>query len=99
MPKQKKLMIWFGLLGLTVALVLFTYIELTNYRTLNPALRAAAIIFCPASLLSFLFLDVEPHTFEEAAGWLVIGLINGALYALVGAILGKYLWELDRPSV
>jgi hypothetical protein len=98
MLKQKKLIIGFGVTGLGIAGALFSYLEFTNYRPLRPALLGAAIIFCPLSLLSVFFLDIEPHTAEEVLGWFVIGLINSALYGAIGALVGKHLWKSGSPT-
>jgi len=98
MLKQKKLIIGFRVTGLGIAGALFSYLEFTNYRPLKPALLGAAIIFCPPSLLSLMFLDIEPHTAEEVFGWLVIGVINSALYGAIGALVGRYLWKSDSPT-
>ena len=84
MNKQPRLNIRLALIGLAVATVLFTYLEVTNYASLNSILRAVAILLCPPSLLSVLFIDVEPRTSDFAAVWLAIGVVNAALYAAIG---------------
>ena len=98
MSKQIRLRVGFAALGLAIAAALFAYLEITNYSTLNRALLVAAITLCPPSLLSILIMDVEPHTGDMAVIWSVIALMNGALYAVVGAGLGRYLWKSDPPT-
>ena len=75
-----------GVTGFGVASLLFAYLETTNFAPLNPGARAVAVIACPFSLLSLLFLDAEPHTAAIAFIWLLIASFNASLYALIGEI-------------
>src|SRR5437870_5185455 len=98
MSKQMRLRIGFGVLGLAIAAVIFAYLEITNYSRFSTALIVTAVALCPPSLLSLLFIDAEPHTSEIAVVWLVIALINGALYSAIGAWLGRHILKTDRPA-
>jgi len=98
MSKQTRLRIGFAALGLAIAAVIFAYLEITNYSRFSNALIVTAIALCPLSLLSLLFIDAEPHTSGVAIVWLVIALINGALYSAIGAGVGKHLWKTDRSA-
>jgi hypothetical protein len=98
MRKQMRLRIGSAALGLAIAAAIFAYLEITNYSSFGNALIVIAVILCPPSLLSLLFIDAEPHTSGIAIVWLVIALINGALYSAIGAGLGKHLWKTDRPG-
>jgi hypothetical protein len=93
-----RLRIGFATLGLAIAAALFAYLEITNYSSMNKGLLLTAVTLCPPSLLSVLFMDAEPHTSGIAIIWLVIALINGALYSAIGAGLGRHLWKTDRPA-
>jgi hypothetical protein len=43
------------------------------------------MIFCPGSLLFVIAFDIEPQSTGFAIMWLIIGLINFAVYAVIGA--------------
>jgi hypothetical protein len=98
MSKQMRLRIGFGALGLAITAVVFAYLELTNYSRFSNAMIVIAVLLCPPSLLSVLFIDAEPHSSGIAIAWLIIALINGTLYSAIGAWLGKHLWKADRPA-
>jgi hypothetical protein len=98
MSKQTRLRIGFAALGLAIGAAIFAYLEITNYASFGKALVVIAVILCPPSLLSLLFIDAEPHTSGIAIVWLVIALINGALYSAIGAGVGKHLWKTDRSA-
>jgi hypothetical protein len=85
-------------LGLAIAAALFAYLEITNYSSLSNALLVTAVTLCPSSLLSLLFIDAEPHTSGIAIVWLVIAVINGALYSVVGGLIGRFMWKADGPT-
>jgi hypothetical protein len=43
------------------------------------------IILCPGSLLFVTAFDIEPQTTGFTIMWLIIGLINFGVYAVIGA--------------
>ena len=96
MSKQARVGLAFSALGFAMAALLFGYLEFTNYARLNPILLYASIILCPPSLLSMLFLDIEPHTGEAVIAWAFIGVINSGLYAAIGTFVGRFLWKPHR---
>jgi hypothetical protein len=98
MSKQKQLRIGFAALGVAIAAALFAYLEITNYSSFGYALVVTAVILCPPSLISVLFIDAEPHSSGIAFVWLLIALINGALYSAIGAGLAGHLWKTDPPA-
>src|SRR6266705_1308437 len=98
MSRQTRLTVWLTVLGLAIGAALFGYLEFTNYSRLNPMLLSVSIVLCPPSLLSMLFMDIEPHTVEAVMGWSVIALINAALYGTIGAGVGRYLWKSARST-
>jgi len=64
MAKPARLAVLLGFLGFGISLLLFAYLEWTNYAQLTPFAIAATIVLCPPSLLSMLFMDINPHTIE-----------------------------------
>jgi len=87
----------FGLLGFGITALLFAYCELTNYSSMDPILVLFFIISCPASLLTLLLADIEPHTSAAVFAWLIIGVINSGFYAMAGAIARKILEKMPSP--
>jgi hypothetical protein len=77
--RARPVSILFGSIGLMVTVVLFAYLEFTNYATLSMPLRVTAVFLCPASLMTILFIDVEPDTWGIVAVWSVIALTNAIL--------------------
>jgi hypothetical protein len=81
----------FALLGFGITALLFAYRDFTNYSEMNPVLILASIIFCPASLLTLLLADIEPHTGTAACAWFIIAVINSGFYAAGGAIVRRFV--------
>ena len=52
----------------------------------------------PPSLLSIPLFDIEPYPVGGAIFWLIIGLMNSALYAAVGSVVGRFLWKAEGPT-
>jgi FtsH-binding integral membrane protein len=93
MNERRKLTYALALLGLVIAAVIFTYLEITNYDRLGNISIGLILILCPPALLSVAFLDIQPHSVEITIGWLIIGATNAALYGAIGASIGKHLWK------
>ena len=91
MTPGKRLAYRLALVGFAFSVILFAYLEMTDYRPFGPALIAASFVLCPASVLSAGFLDVEPHSPLAILAWLLIALLNGGLYGLIGYAVGKYV--------
>lgn len=89
--RVRQVSIVFGSIGLIVTAVLFAYLELTNFATLSVPLRFTAILLCPASLMSILLIDVEPHTSGMVVVWSVIALTNAILYGAVAFGIARFL--------
>jgi len=94
--KPARLAAWLGLLGFGIAGLLFGYLEWTNYARLNPFVIGATIVLCPSSLLSILFIDIEPHSVEAAFAWSFVGVMNAAIYAGAGWMVGTRLFKPTR---
>lgn len=100
--KRRRLMIGLAALGMAIAAIIWAYSELADSsppRPFNLPLWSVFIILCPPSLLTIPLIDVEPGSIDFAITWLVIGLLNSALYAVIGAVVGRFRWKSDRePS-
>lgn len=99
--KRRRLTISLAVIGFVVAVVIWAYSELTDSSPphFNFLLWTAFIVLCPPSLLSAPLIDVEPGSAGFTAMWLVIGLVNSGLYAVIGMILGKFRWKPDSQTV
>jgi hypothetical protein len=87
MSKDWRTILRFAVLGFVIASVFFGYFETDPPPGSSLALLAggAALFLCPGSLLFALGIDIEPQTMGFAIEWLIIGLVNFAVYAVVGA--------------
>lgn len=82
----------FGSLGLAITLFFVVYQLLTDPTAapphrLNDSLIVLLFILCPPSLLSIPIIDAEVGTSGFYFLWSVIGLLNAALYAAIGAMI------------
>ena len=81
--------------GLLVAVFGGVYAQLTD--TSRPHFDAvmwiALMILCPPSLIFVPLIDVEPGTINFAVTWLVIAVVNSALYALIGLGVSRLVWR------
>lgn len=95
--KRRQLTIGVAVLGLAVAAFFAAYAE-TDPRpesTVAVWSGVTALVLCPGSLLFVTWIDIEPHTTAFAIMWLVIGLINFALYGTIGAAISSFRWKAD----
>ena len=58
-------------------------------------LGGATLLLCPGSFLFALAGDIEPQTTGFAMMWLIIGLINCAVYTAIGA---AYVGLRKKPA-
>jgi|SRR6266446_1360838 len=95
--KRLKLTIRLALCGLIIAGAFFAYSETDPPPQSRMALLAgvAALVLCPGSLLFVTWIDIEVHTTASAVMWLIIGLINFALYGAIGTVVGRFRWKAD----
>src|SRR5437879_6599665 len=97
MPKVRRLTISLGLLGLVIAAAIYISIAYTDYTKTPSATQAVGgailVVLCPPSLLAIMLFDVEPYSMPGAALWSLIGLLNAGFYAVVGTLVGKFLWR------
>jgi hypothetical protein len=87
MSKDWRTILRFALLGLAIAAIFFGISEADPKPGSSVAIwtGVATIILCPGSLLFVIAFDIEPQTTGFAIMWLIIGLINFGVYAVIGA--------------
>jgi hypothetical protein len=98
--KRRQLKIGLAVLGFVIAAAFFAYFETDPRPGSLPALWAAgiALVLCPGSLLFVTWLDIEPQTTAFVIMWLVIALVNVALYGAIGGVVGKFRWKADKEG-
>ena len=87
MSEDWRAILRFALLGLAIAAVSFGISEVDPAPGSSAAIviGVVTIILCPGSLLFVTAFDIEPQTTGFTIMWLIIGLINFAVYAVIGA--------------
>ena len=98
--KRRQLAIRLAIVGLVIATVFFAYFE-TDPRPGSPmALWAGglALVLCPGSLLFVTWIDIEPQTSAFAVMWVIIALINFALYWGIGLLVSRFRWKADEAT-
>ena len=88
LQKPRRLTIVLAILGFSIAAVILAYAELTDSSPpppVNVPLWTTFVILCPPALLSVPLIDIEPDSIAFVFLWLVIGLLNSAIYAAIGA--------------
>ena len=93
--KRRRLAIGLAVFGLLVAAAFFAYFE-TDPPLGNPTVlwvAEIALFLCPGSLLFVTSIDIEPQTTGFAIMWLLIGLMNLAVYGAIGVVVGRFRWS------
>jgi hypothetical protein len=87
MSKDWRSILRFALLGLAIAGAFFGYFETDPPPASSMSFwtAGASLVLCPGSLLFVTAFDIEPQTSAFVVMWLIIGLINVGLYAVIGA--------------
>jgi hypothetical protein len=87
MSKDWRTILRFAGLGLAIAAIFFGFSEMDPAPGSFVAfvLGGATLLLCPGSLLFVTAIDIEPQTTGFAVMWLIVGLINCAVYAIIGA--------------
>jgi hypothetical protein len=103
--KRRRLIISLAFLGLAITALIYAAMSLMPYSE-TPSrteifLGVVSVVLCPPSLLTVPLFDIDPYTAQGAILWLLIGLMNAGWYAVVGAVVGRFLWKADsgRPAV
>lgn len=89
--RERRLIVGFSLLGLAITALIYGAILFLPFSE-TPSRREiflgfVSVILCPPGLLTVPLFDADPRTTSGAALWLVIGLLNSALYAAIGALI------------
>jgi hypothetical protein len=90
--KQWRLITGCSLLGLLITAFFVVCIDL---YALDLNLVVTFVILCPPSLLSSQFSQITRDSVGFYAIWLLIGIANAGLYAIIGAAIAGVLWKLD----
>jgi len=93
MSKPSRLILVFAALGLTITALIFSWLKFIG--EFDATLYTAFAIVCPPALLCIPFSEVMKEKVGFYAIWLVIGLTNTGLYAIVGAVIAGQLWKPD----
>jgi hypothetical protein len=79
-----------ALIGFMIAIAIHTtFLCLPQTPKWNPVeigLSVPAVVLCPPSLLTAALIDIEDDTWGGFVLWLIIGLMNAGLYALISLI-------------
>jgi hypothetical protein len=90
MRKSANLIGWLGLCGFLIGAALYVYSSLFNYTkpltTFDVFFGVLAIVLCPPTLLFVLCIDCEIGGASGVIMFLLIGLMNAALYSAIGSL-------------
>jgi hypothetical protein len=91
MPKSRKIVFGFVLLGLAVTGVCYAFAASHDYSKpwtgLDSAPTLLSVIVCPPQLIFAFCIDCEVFGWNGFVQYAIIGLLNTALYAAVGALV------------
>jgi hypothetical protein len=93
MSKQWRLIVRCAILGFLVSALIVLYLDVSG--EFDASLYTAFAILCPPSLLCIPFSEIMKHRSSFYAAWLMIGLANAGLYAVIGAAIAGQLWKSD----
>ena len=96
MKAKRRIVLGFALAGFGVAWLLFAHIEATNYVPMPHAW--AAVVLCPASLILVVLFDLNPHSAEMTAAWVLIAVLNAGIYAIVGSLISRLFLGQNRAA-
>jgi hypothetical protein len=88
MSKDWRTILGFAAVGSGIFVVWVVYQMLTDaspWSPLNNFLSVIFMILCPPVLLTFPLIDVDIGTGGVYVVWMVVALLNAALYAAIGA--------------
>jgi hypothetical protein len=91
MRRSWKIILGFALVGLAMAGLSYADAALRDYSKpmngLDFAMMAASVIFCPAQLIFAACIDCEVVGRDGFIMYSIIGVLNMAMYALLGMIV------------
>ena len=88
-----------AVLGFAVTAAFVSYQLVTDPQSSvnrNSELMLLFVILCPPSLLSIPIIDAEVGTSGFYFLWIIIGVLNGALYASVRALIARRFKKADE---
>ena len=91
----------FAAVGLGIFVVWIVYNTLTDplpWSRLNNILSVIFIILCPPVLLTFPLVDTEIGTGGLYVVWMVVALVNAALYAVIGSVYVGLRKKREGPA-
>lgn len=91
MNKSSRLVLGFAALGLAVAALILLWLKYLG--EFDATLYTAFAIVCPPALLCITFSEVMKDSVGFYAIWLLIGLTNSGIYAVIGAAIAGQLWK------
>lgn len=85
--KDRSTILRFAVVGFGIAVVFvgFQMLNPSPWSPLNSILSAIFMILCPPVLLTFPLLDVEIGTGGFYFLWMIVALLNAALYAVIAS--------------
>jgi hypothetical protein len=88
MSEDRRTIFRFAAVGLGIAVLWVVYQMLMDpspWSSLNSLLSVTFMILCPPVLLAFPLVDAEIGGGASYVIWMVVSLLNGALYAAIGS--------------
>ncbi len=101
MSKDRSAILRFAVVGLGIPVAYVGFQMLTEpspWSPLNTLLSAIFMIFCPAALLTIPLIDVEIGTGGFYVVWMVVALLNAALYVVVGSAYVRLRKKREGPA-
>ena len=93
MRSSWKTIIGFALLGLVIAAICYAYAAFYDYtkpmNALTFAIGAISMILCPPQFLLVACIDCEAIGLDGFIVYSIIGILNAALYSVIGALVGR----------
>ena len=88
MSKDRRMVFRFAAVGLGIPVVYVVYQMLTDPSQWSPLNNLVGVIFmvlCPPVLLTIPLIDVESGTGRFYVVWMIVALLNAAIYAAIGS--------------
>ena len=86
-----EIIVGFALLGLVIAAAAYAYAAFYNYgkptNAFDIAMMFVSVILCPPQLIFAMCLDCEVIGWDGFTMYSIIGVLNAALYAIIGKIV------------
>lgn len=91
---KRPLLIRFGLIGFVITVGIYAAQAVLPYSEIPSrteiVVGIVSLTLCPPGLLTVPFFDIDPLSVSGAVLWLIIGLINSALYVAIGALAASF---------